>query len=68
MNQQNNTGRYVEISKQSQALNEHHYEVIPHDHPEIKPFYIGLNEATKRVLFYESIEKDLLLLLISTES
>ena len=47
-------GRYVEISKQSQALNEHYYEVISHDHPEIKPFCIGLNASTKKVSFYES--------------
>ena len=51
-------GRYVEISKQYQACNEHYYEVIPHDHPEIKPFYIGLNETTKKVFFYENVTKE----------
>lgn len=51
-------GRYVEIRKQSQALNEHYYEVTPHDHPEIKLFYIGLDEATKKVFFYEEEGKE----------
>ena len=51
-------GRYIEISKQSQILNEHYYKVTPHDHPEIKPFYIGLNETTKKVFFYEEINKE----------
>lgn len=51
-------GRYVEISKQSQALDEHYYEVAPHDHPDIKPFYIGLNEGTKKVFFYEDVGKE----------
>lgn len=50
-------GRYVEINKQSQVYNEHYYEIIPHDHPEIKPFYIGLNEETKKVFFYERLEE-----------
>lgn len=53
-------GRYVEISKQSQAVNEHYYKVIPHDHPEIKSFYIGLNERTKKVFFYEDIGENLI--------
>ncbi len=73
-------GRYVEISKQSQALDEHYYKVTPLDHPKIellgnqmqpsnedrdsiprdpiKPFYIGLNEGTKKVFFYEDVGKE----------
>lgn len=35
-------GRYVEISKQSQAPDEHYYEVTPHDHPKIELFGLQL--------------------------
>lgn len=55
MNQKNNMGRYVEISKRSQALTMHCYKVKAHDYPEIKPFYIGLNEETKTVIVIKKI-------------
>lgn len=51
-------GRYVEINKQSQTFNIHYYKVISHDHPEVKLFYIGLNETTQKVFFYEDIERE----------
>jgi hypothetical protein len=36
----------------------HYYKVVPHDHPEIKPFYIGLDELNKQVFFYDNNIED----------